>query len=201
MNRETEIKLELDARLYNEILATCAKMQTEVRQENTFFDTLDRVLGNNRWALRIRREGDLYLLSVKGPTTTKPEGTYERIELESALTPAEAERFCLGFDLEQTEIPPCTFMRELFGNLHLMPFLSFNNLRRFISVHSMDIELDKTEIEEKIFYELELETTPERSPTDLASLKEWFAGRNWRYVPSKLSKLQRALASQKRPGL
>ena len=201
MSMEIEVKLELDAHLYNEILATFQQVQAEVCQENTFYDTDDRVLGNNRWALRIRRESDLYLLTVKGPPNTKPEGIYERIELESPIMPSEAEKFSLGFDLEQTEILPCTRLRELYGNLHLMPFLSFQNLRRFISVHSMDIELDKTEIEGKLFYELEVETTPERSSMDLASLKKWFAGKNWRYIPSKMSKLQRALASQKRPGL
>lgn len=200
MSREIEFKLELDARLYNEILANCPEVQTEISQENTFYDTNDRFLGNNRWALRIRREGDLYLLTVKGPSHTTPEGIFERIELESPIVPEEAERFRLGLDLEQTEILPCTYLRDLFGNLHLMPFLSFQNLRRYISVQSMDIELDKTEIEGKIFYELEVETTPERSSSDLASLKKWFAGKNWRYIPSKMSKLQRALASQKSPG-
>jgi inorganic triphosphatase YgiF len=196
MNREIELKLELDARLYDEILATCPEVQTEVRQENTFFDTNDRVLGNNRWALRIRREGDIYMLTVKGPSHTTPDGIFERIELESPIIPEEAERFRLGLDLEQTEIFPCTHLRELFGNLHLVPFLSFRNLRRFISVHSMDLELDKTEIEGKIFYELEVETTPERSSTDSASLRKWFADKNWRYTPSKMSKLQRAMGSQ-----
>jgi hypothetical protein len=130
---------------------------------------------------------------VKGPSHTTPEGIFERTELESAVMPKEAERFRLGLDLDQTEILPCTHLRDLFGNLHLMPFLSFQNLRKSISVHSMDIELDKTEIEGKIFYELEVETTPERRSSDLALLKKWFASRSWNYIPSKMSKLQRAL--------
>jgi hypothetical protein len=83
---------------------------------------------------------------------------------------------------------------QLFGNLPVAPFVSFQNLRRSITFRNLHLELDKTQILDKIFYELELETTPGRRSEDQTALKDWFAAHNWRYTPSRVSKLQRALA-------
>ena len=194
MKREIEFKLELSARLYDEILAACPKVQREVCQENTFFDTEDRILASSRWALRIRRESDRYLLTVKGPSQNRTDEAYARIEIESPLSSDDAERLCRGFSLEQSEAAPCRHLRGLFGDLHLVPLFSFKNLRKSVAIHNMNIELDRTEILGKIFYELELETTPKRRSEDQAALREWFASHNWQYTPSRVSKLQRALA-------
>ncbi len=194
MNREIEFKLELNARLYDEIIAACPKVQSEVYQENTFFDTEDRILGSSRWALRIRRESDRYLLTAKGPSQNRTEEAYARIEIESPLSSDDAEKLLRGFSLEQSEVAPCRHLRGLFGDLHLVPLFSFKNLRKTVAVQNMRIELDRTEILGKIFYELELETTPKRISEDQAALREWFASHNWQYTPSRFSKLQRALA-------
>jgi uncharacterized protein YjbK len=195
-HREIEIKLELDERVYSRILEISHREKPPVLQENTFFDTDDGVLSKKKWAFRIRRERNRYLLSVKGPQSGRSEGIYDRLELESPIPSTNVKSYYRGFDLSQSDLPPCVHLKELFGDLRMRSFLSFTNLRNYVSFSSICMELDKTEIGRYTFYELEVETAPERIARDEEFLRNWFRQEDWPYRPSKLTKLKRALQVQ-----
>jgi uncharacterized protein YjbK len=50
--------------------------------EDRYFDTVDRALSKNKWALRLRNIGSETRIALKGPSLNKDWGAVERLEIE-----------------------------------------------------------------------------------------------------------------------
>jgi inorganic triphosphatase YgiF len=86
--RERELKLGVPDREALEALIEAAGGQRAlpVLQINHFFDTADGALASHSIGLRIRLEGDLHILTVKGPTEHATDGFLsDRVELELSV--------------------------------------------------------------------------------------------------------------------
>jgi hypothetical protein len=93
VGRERELKLGIrDAALFDALLAAAGgERASAVVQENHFFDSPDRALSAEGVALRVRREGERWLLTLKGRTRTQADPLLaDRVELECELEPAQA---------------------------------------------------------------------------------------------------------------
>jgi uncharacterized protein YjbK len=91
--RERELKLGIrDAALFDALLAAAGgERAAPAIQENHFFDSPDRALSARGVALRIRREGERWLLTLKGRDGTQTDPLLaDRVELECELEPAQA---------------------------------------------------------------------------------------------------------------
>ena len=190
---ECEIKLELTDALYSDILSQTLKSGSPVRQRNFFFDSKDKRLGHERWALRLRQEDSIFQLTAKGPSQKREGGIYVRTEIESEVPSATASAMLKGFYLEDCPFPPCPNLKEAFGNLQVTCFLDFSNTRVRVQWKSYILELDETQIAGQLFYELELEAKAEQMDQAQRELRTWFEIHHWPYIPSKVSKLERAL--------
>lgn len=192
-NRESEIKIELSPKDFDGILRTAAEVIRTVVQLNTFYDSENRDLGRGGWALRIRKENDLYSMTVKGKSAKGPDGVFVRREFEETVTGESVEVIEQGFHLGAVNLTPAQELFRRFGNLRVVPYIRFTNSRTFISALGYTLELDRTEIRDRMFYELELEVPLSKIQTARKKLNLWFIKNGWAYVPSGMSKLQRVL--------
>ena len=97
--RETELKLALasKAELDAVRLVVGGRAVAPVKQENHFFDSADRVLDAAKHACRLRREGDAFIVTVKGPSKASEGGLLtERAEEEVKVSWGQADRMLKG---------------------------------------------------------------------------------------------------------
>ena len=91
--KETELKLAIESKADLEKMRQLVggEGRAPVVQENHFFDRADGVLDRERYACRVRREGDAYVVTVKGPSSTAEGGLLtERAEEEREVSAADA---------------------------------------------------------------------------------------------------------------
>jgi uncharacterized protein YjbK len=197
-NREAEIKLALDASTYEQIKSTFSSPREKVQQENFFFDNEEGFLLNSTWFLRIRiQDPDRGFITVKGPGEII-NALHYRTEYETPVLHHEAETLLEGFSLESVEYPPCRELVKRFGDMYVLPFLSFINIRITCPWKEWKFELDKTTINTTVYYELEVETDMSKKDHLEKELKALFQSRGWAYTPSRISKFRRALAVYKK---
>ena len=191
---EQEIKLELSERLHTEILALLPESADSVSQNNFFFDSPEKRLGQEKWALRLREQGSRFYLTSKGPSHKGRGGVHVRPEIESEVSPDKASEMLRGFSLGSFPLAPCRCLLEKFGDLAVSCFLTFPNTRICAEWQGYTLEFDRTEISDMVFFELELEAEAETIDRARKTLRRWFSKNGWPYVPSRKSKLERALA-------
>jgi len=187
---ETELKLELTRDVYEAILGKCPEFRPPVTQRNSFFDTADRVLRENHWALRLREEGQEYFLTAKGPTVRDGNGVFERPEFECRIGAEGADFYYAGFSLSRCSEKPCVVLRGRFGDIFVGLMFSFRNERRFVAFREWELEIDKTTASNEIAYELEIEVRREQAKSLETEVRSWFGEENWRYRPSKSTKME-----------
>lgn len=174
-------------------MKTAPDIRRSVTQINTFYDSKTGDLRRGGWALRIRKENDRYIITVKGKSTKKNNGVFVRQEFEETMPGDTACSLEHGFRLGPETPLPARKLYTRIGDIRVAPFIKFTNSRTFISALGYILELDRTEILDRIFYELELEVPLEEIPTAQKKLMIWFDKSGWEYIPSRISKLEKAL--------
>ncbi|MBN2442162.1 MAG: CYTH domain-containing protein [Spirochaetales bacterium] len=191
-NQEAEIKLQLTHEIYDKLKELSTGSKNQLNQKNFFFDSAEKLLYQKRWILRIRIDELNGYITVKGPTTIK-DAVHYRPEYESILSKKKALSLLQGFHIQSLSNAPCSEIIARFGDMYVLPFLSFNNTRISFVWKEWNFELDKTTIEDEIYYELEIETNPSKMEFLEKEIKNLFHINGWEYKPSSIGKFQRAL--------
>jgi len=193
-HKEAEIKLQLTESEYNQFKKKYSSPNKGVVQNNYFFDTDNFILLQNKWVLRIRIEDSARgYMTMKGPGEIV-DGMYIRPEYELSIPLKKAESYLHGFKIGSVRLFPGSGILERFGNLFVNQFLFFRNLRVSFPWKKWVFELDKTVIMDQEFYELEVETEPEKRDLLINDLMKLFKDNNWTYTISPVSKFKRALS-------
>lgn len=163
MSREIEIKLDLASFMnYLKLIGFLGRIESEDKHINVFFDSEDRQLSKNGWAMRVRAENKRGLVTVKS-IPTKEGLAVIRQEIESEIPRGQAlEVINLQRDVMSLEVMPVEFIKKKLGELSLMRLVMFENLRQKKVFKMGDsnylLEVDKTEYNDgSVDYELELE--------------------------------------------
>lgn len=200
MAREIEIKLDLGSFAnYLKLLGSLGEMGEEEQQKNVFFDTKDRLLGKQGWALRVRTSNDKAYLTLKGISAKQGSATI-REEIETEIPKALAERLIAQeADLLTGSGELLERVRSVVADRDVTPFLAFDNLRRARKYRLGDrefvLEVDRTEYADGyVDYELEVELDrPERAEMAEQGLRKLFGSLEIPFVQQLESKFGRAL--------
>jgi uncharacterized protein YjbK len=198
--KEVELKLKLSPEVYEQLSLLLPMHQQATLQENSFFDTEEQILIRHRWGLRVRkteshRQKAAYHLTAKGPVDPDKfaTGVHVRPEYEVKISEDEARACYQGFRLSALRKEPCLALLEQFGDLYVTRLFFFTNHRQFFKFQDWVIELDKTEMKDHIFFELEIETSLQSMPACQAKLHTLFMEHGWTYEPSTENKLEKAV--------
>lgn len=163
------------------------------RQQNRYFDTADRRLGQARYGLRVREVGGRSLVTLKGPAEVSA-GLHRRAEYEFPHTNPDPRTWPAG--------PARELALALLGSAPLLPTVTVHTTREVIMAHYQgqavaELCLDRGVIHagqrSEPFTELEIELLPAGAERDLAALAE--ALREYIDIsPEPRSKLRRGLA-------
>ncbi|NNJ11899.1 CYTH domain-containing protein [Chloroflexales bacterium ZM16-3] len=163
------------------------------RQQNRYFDTADRRLGQARYGLRLRDVAGRTLLTLKGPAEVS-EGLHRRAEYEFPHADPDPRTWPAG--------PARELAMALIGAAPLFPTITIHTRRSVIIASYQDQSVAEISLDRGVlhageraepFSELEIELLPAGSESDLAALAE--ALREFIDLrPEPRSKLQRALA-------
>ncbi len=204
MAQETELKLTLGAQdlprlLRHPLLAAPAAAQ---RLLNTYFDTPDLALTARRMAVRERRAGDRWLLTVKTAGQSSG-GLSRRQEWEGPTTPGALDFVAL--------VDEAALAAELLAlRPHLQPLFATDFARqRWVVEHAgarIEVALDQGRIhvpgtafaEPLLELELELLEGPDDALFALAEALRAVPGAALALTPSDASKAQRGLALWRR---
>ncbi|HWR82679.1 MAG TPA: CYTH domain-containing protein [Candidatus Deferrimicrobium sp.] len=200
ISREIEIKLRLESFAdYLKLLGFFGEIENEDCHVTGYFDTEDRILAADGWALRVRAENARGLITLKG-RSSRTGITAIRDEIEAEIPRSQAlEILGLQRDLMTLSHPPVDFVKESWGDLALTKLVHLENLRRKksfrIADHNYVLELDKTEFSDgSVDYELELEL-PDESLIETVEykLRRIFDTLGISFAAQSESKLSRAL--------
>lgn len=191
INREIELKIEITEEIYTSLIKQFPIIRNEL-QENYFFDTENRILNSNFWALRIRFQEGKAFLTAKGPKIIQSDEQI-RPEYEVELPLDVGKKMQNGIELDKGLYPPINILYEKFGKILLLPLLSFTNQRIYIAWKQWILEIDKTCIGAKIFYELEIEAAIDTISSLKTEVMDFFAFHNWELKYSKSDKFSRAV--------
>ena len=164
---ERELKLDLQNKsVFERLLKRFSWQGSPLLQINYFFDTPEGFLRSQRYALRIRNENGLFLLTVKGPKISSGD-LVVRNEIECTLHSKMAQDLLNNPNLFfNFSLSPFQWLKEktegALKAFSLEQNLSFKNERHPVYLPSKEgsicLELDKTDYgSEKYFYELEAE--------------------------------------------
>ncbi|WP_244895382.1 CYTH domain-containing protein [Evansella clarkii] len=151
---EIEFKNLLTEQEYNLLLEQLKiRSETANKQVNYYFDTADMLLKEHKSALRIRKKGGEYVLTLKEP---HPDGL---LETHQKCTETEAINAMETGDIPQGQVT------EQIRRLTSVSEAQFNYIGELstkrLEIHEPDglIVLDKSEYLGKVDYELEFETS------------------------------------------
>ncbi len=156
MHQEIEIEFKnlLTEQEYNLLLEQLKiRSETANKQVNYYFDTADMLLKEHKSALRIRKKGGEYVLTLKEP---HPDGL---LETHQKCTETEAINAMETGDIPQGQVT------EQIRRLTSVSEAQFNYIGELstkrLEIHEPDglIVLDKSEYLGKVDYELEFETS------------------------------------------
>ena len=184
---ETELKLSLSREEHDRLLAKWGEGVEPLDQVNRFFDSADRTLSANRWALRFRLENAQPIVAAKGPGH-RQDGITERIEVEAPYEDS-LDLFRGSFQLSQLQADAARHLEGLFGDLRVEEILGFHNLRRPIPFEGMVLELDHSSCKAAQRWELELELPPEQLAQQKSKLHRAFEREGIRWLPSDEGKM------------
>ena len=167
VDQEIEIKLRLDSFAdYLKLLGFLGRVEREEHHTNGFFDTEDRKLAAEGWALRVRAESDRGLVTVKSESS-KPGTAVIREEIEAEISRGEAlDILNLRRDVMTISNEPINFVKRMCGNVAVTKLVHFENTRQIkpfkIGDYNYMLEIDKTEFTDgSVDYEVELELPDE----------------------------------------
>ncbi len=199
-NLEIEIKLQLGSFTdYLKLNGHLGSMEQVQQHRNGFYDTADRELSRNGWALRVRSENDRGLVTVKGAATHSGAAVI-RQELEAEIERSEAVRILGGYsDVLDMDVEPVRFIKQEFPGRQMVALLQFNNDRqckRFrIGDYDYMLEIDRTEFTDgSVDYELEVEL-PDPGQIEVVEdgLRKMFSSLGIPFERQHRSKFERAL--------
>ncbi|MBX0329634.1 CYTH domain-containing protein [Oscillochloris sp. ZM17-4] len=163
------------------------------QQQNRYFDTADRRLGQARYGLRLRKIGARTLVTLKGPAEVIA-GLHRRAEYEFSHADPDPHTWPAG--------PARELALALIGSAALVPTITISTSRSVIIARYQDQPVAEISLDRGVmhageraapFSELEIELLPAGAESDLAEL----AGALRAFIelrPEPRSKLQRALA-------
>jgi len=174
------------------IAALGARVRHEKRQVNHVFDTNDRRLDSERYAVRLRRENGSALVTVKGPGRHVGGSTDVKTEAEASVEPDVAEGIVAGridpVAALMSRLPDPAYEDLWRGLEHarqgrsLHRLGSFENVRRTVPVALpsglvLAVEVDRTRfpdgrVDEEIEIELPSEAVARDVETWLASVAD-----------------------------
>jgi uncharacterized protein YjbK len=177
MGIETEIKVELpDYHAYLKIYGALGVPQLYLTQENIYFDSSDQVLHSLGVMFRLRIENEKKIFTVK--SGSKIENGVQQAK-ENEFSVAELDFSQAGLHKILTQL--CTI--AIPESLELKKLGSILNKRVvFENFFNVKLELDHTQIFEKHYYEIEVETdTPDYH---LLKIKELLLQNQIEFKPS-----------------
>ncbi len=163
------------------------------RQQNRYFDTVDRRLGQARYGLRLREIGDRTLVTLKGPAEVS-EGLHRRAEYEFAHGDPDPHTWPAG--------PARELALALIGSAPLLPTLTIVTRRELIFASYQGQDVAEICLDHGVFHvegrdvpfsELEIELLPAGAESDLAAIAKALR-EHIDLRPEPQSKLQRGLA-------
>jgi len=201
IGQEIEIKLDLGSFTnYLKLIGFLGQIDREDCQVNSFFDSEDRRLAADGWALRIRTDEHTGLVTLKSRESENAEASV-RNELE-----AEVERRValavqdLRHDILSLNVPPINFVREKWSDLQLSKLVHFENTRQTkvfkLGDYMYNLEVDTTRFSDgTVDYELEVELPDEAQVVIVADkLQRLFASLDIVFIRQDQSKFARALS-------
>lgn len=200
LSLEIELKLQLGSFTnYLKLVGHLGAIDKEEHQINGFFDSEQRELATDGWALRVRAESDRGLVTLKSASKSQALAAI-REEIETEITrPAAMEVLNLRMDPLNISIPPVEFVRNRYPNIALARIIQFENNRQTksyqIGDHTYQLEIDKTEFADgSVDYELEIEMgTTDRIEIVQDRIRKLFTTLDIPFVIECKSKFQRAL--------
>ena len=205
---EIEVKLALDSFPdYLKVRGFLGNPDKEFAQTNCFFDSEDRQLHKDRWALRVRVEDDRGLITLKGPSDAEDTSQMATIreEIESEIDRSVAQAVIeLRTDVLSLDVDPVKFIKKKYPDLALSRLVQFENERLIkqykMGSYSYDLELDKTVYGDgSTDYELEVEVDrQEEMPTVVRSLQKLFESLKVPFERQTKTKFERALERTER---
>jgi uncharacterized protein YjbK len=204
INREIEIKLDLGSFTnYLKLVGFLGKIDYEEQQVNGFFDSEDKLLSKEGWALRVRTENKRGLITLKSKSSADRLASI-RDEIEAEINRGDAmEILNLRRDILDLDTPPVTFVKEKWGKLHLTKLVHFENNRQRkqfkIGDRSYYLLIDTTSFSDgSTDYELEVEISDERQIEFVHdNLHKLFISLEIPFVLQQQSKFARAQAKTK----
>ncbi|UCC45137.1 MAG: CYTH domain-containing protein [Candidatus Zixiibacteriota bacterium] len=197
---EVEIKLQLGSFTdYLKLVGYLGAIDSEQRHINAFFDSEDRVLARDGWALRVRAENTRGLVTLK--STTKSQGLAAvREELEAEIArPAAMDVLNLRMDPMALRVPPVEFVRGEYPGISPARLVRFENTRQkkrfMIGDRAYTLDIDRTEFSDgSVDYELEIELGSQDSVETVEDcVHKMFSTLEIPFVPQLRSKFERAL--------
>lgn len=164
-SQETEIKIDLALEVnYQKLLAFFPGEKKVFRQDNFFFDSVDRLLSRSGWALRLRLEEERASLTLKGTASESRDGLAIRPEI-SARWDYQRARQAIAEGISSVEILPLSIAQQAkmpAAGIKLETMIHFKNYRVSIPQRlanlDLTLEIDRTEFDNgDIDYELEVE--------------------------------------------
>jgi inorganic triphosphatase YgiF len=162
-------------------------------QQNVYYDTADRRLGNARYGLRIRQTDGHSVATLKGPGDDSA-GTFRREEWEFATDNPDPATWPAGEARERA--------LSIINQMPLLPLLTIETQRRHTIALRDEVEIAEFSLDQSTIYanqqsehfcELEIELLPAGSEADLSAL-EHSLGQHIPLVPEDRTKLERGIA-------
>ncbi len=167
ISQEIEIKLHLGSFAdYLKLVGFLGHVEHEERHVNGFFDTEDRKLAADGWALRVRAESSRGLITLKSEPS-EPGVATVRDQIEAEIPRGETlDILSLRSEVMDLSNAVIDFVRQKWGEIAVTKLVHFENTRQKkqfkIGDYSYMLELDKTEFADgTVDYELELELPDE----------------------------------------
>lgn len=200
---EIEIKLSLDSFPdYLKLRGFLGNPDKEFAQVNCFFDSEDRRLHEDHWALRVRVEDNRGLITLKGPSDAEDTSQIATIreEIEDEVDRAVAQAVIeLKTDVLSLDVSPVNFIKEKYPELSLSRLVQFEN-ERLVKHYKMgsymyELELDKTTYSDgSTDYELEVEVDRKDEMQNVVrSLQKLFESLKVPFERQTKTKYERAL--------
>ena len=194
---EIEVKLTLLGEgAVERVLKALGPPTREVEQINFYLDTSSRELHDRRVMLRLRKQGDRAVVTLKTDAEIVRGGLRCR-EVEESISWVEGQQ-ALQDGLQSLSVAPIKEVRYLVGHSAPLEVIgTVVNLRRWIPFRDLGIvELDQMTLPDgTIHMELELETTSDRLTESIAVLEEFLRSCGVPYSDTVIPKYQRFLDS------
>jgi len=197
---EIEVKVRLDSFTdYLKLIGFLGPIDLEEHHTSAFFDSADRKLGTQGYALRVRAEDRRGLVTVKSLLSQR-EALAVRREIEAEIDTGQARQIIRGqSSLADLTVEPIKFIRRHFPKVALHKVVQFENQRQkkrfLLGDYEYTLEIDRTEFADgSVDYELEVELQDESQFEVVEDrLRKIFTSLNIPFEKETRSKYARAL--------